>query len=353
MRIAMISTPFVAVPPRGYGGTELVVHELVEGLVDRGHQVTLFATRDSRTSADLRYLFAEPKWPPGMMADLNHVSWAFGRIRAEGGYDVVHAHSAAALAFGRLLPELPLVYTLHHVRDETLSDFYRDFPQPYYVAISRNQAWLEEPLARLDVVHHGLEPSEYEWSARPADYVCFVGRFAEVKGPHTAIDAAARAGVRILMAGETHEVDADFGAREVQPRLAQPHVTYLGKIGPDRKRPLLRDARAVLAPITWEEPFGLILIESMLSGCPVVAFRRGSVPELVESGITGYVVDSAEEMVELIRPGSVLDDFDRERCRTRAVERFSRDRMVDGYEGVYRRAVAGTPVPRRRVAEVA
>src|SRR5581483_2872780 len=157
---------------------------------------------------------------------------------------------------------------------------------------------------------------------------CFVSRLAREKGPHTAIDVAAAAGLEIRVAGRVHPPDRAFAAREVEPRLALPHVTYLGGIGTDVKVPLLRDARALLAPVEWDEPFGLILIEAMLSGCPVVAFGRGSVPELVEPGVTGFVVRSAEEMAAVIRRGGPLEGFNRRRCRARAIQRFSRARFV-------------------------
>ncbi len=334
MRIAMISTPFLAVPPRDYGGTELVVHELVEGLVGHGHDVTLFATGDSTTSAELRSIYPAGQWPPAMLPELNHVSWAMREI-AEGEYDVVHLHCAAGLAFGRLVPELPLVYTLHHVRTEEYSRYYPYFPEVHYVAISADQARREVALPHVTVIHHGLDPSRFEWTETPGEYVVFIGRFAEVKGPHTAIDAAAAAGLPIRVAGETHSVDGAFGRREVESRLTEPHVTYLGKIGMRKKRPLLRDARALLSPITWNEPFGLILAEAMLSGCPVVAFGHGSVPELVEEGVTGFVPKDAAELVEVIRPGGPLDHFDRRRCRERAVERFGRERLVADHERLY------------------
>jgi glycosyltransferase involved in cell wall biosynthesis len=340
MRIAMISTPFLSVPPKKYGGTELVVHELVEGLVDRGHELTLFATWDSRTSAELRSLFSEACWPPDPMHYLNHVSWAMQEIRA-GEFDLVHAHSAVALALHRLMPPLPLVYTLHHEREEILSDFYRYFPDVEFVAISADQASREVALPRLSVIHHGLDAARYEGTDRPAAYVGFIGRFSEVKGPHTAIDVAARAGRPIHVAGEVHDADAEFAAREVVPRLQLAHVTDLGPIGPDGKAAFFRDARALLMPISWNEPFGLVMIEAMLSGCPVVAFPRGSVPELVEEGVTGFVAEDEDRMVEVIRPGGPIDTFDRGGCRARAIERFGKDRMVEEHERLYRRILCG------------
>lgn len=342
MRIALVSTPFVAVPPRSYGGTELVVHELTEGLVERGHDVVLFATGDSATQAELRAVYPEAQWPPQMLTDLNHVSWAMQQIAQDGQFDVIHAHSAVALACARLVPTVPMVYTLHHELDPQLSAFYSYCPHVHYIAISHDQRRREIPLGGADVIHHGLLPTKYECTRSTAgDYVCFVGRLSRVKGPHTAIDVAARAGVPIRVAGGVHPPDEPWVNEYLRDRLAAPHVEYLGVVGLDEKRPLLRDARALVAPIEWNEPFGLILIEAMLSGCPVVAFGRGSVSELVEQGVTGFIARSADEMVELIRPGGAVDSFDRVRCRNRAVQRFSRDRMVAQHIAVYER-LAGT-----------
>jgi len=335
MRIAMISTPFLSVPPRAYGGTELVVHELVEGLTAAGHDVTLFATGDASTAAKLRYLYEEPQWPPGPFADVNHVLWAMGEILADGPYDIIHAHSAFALSLVRLFPELPLIYTIHHAKEENLSNFYEGFPEPWFIAISENQKRQEILLNHCEVIYHGLDHERFQVTDSPQDYVCFIGRFAEAKGLHTAIDVAEKAGLRIGVAGELHTVDREFGEREILPRLEKPHVDFLGCLGCEGKVPLLRDARALLAPIEWEEPFGLVLIEAMLSGCPVVAFARGSVPELVEPGLTGFIASSSEEMAGIIRPGGVLDHFDRIRCRARAIERFGRDRLIADHERVY------------------
>jgi glycosyltransferase involved in cell wall biosynthesis len=342
MRVALISTPFLRVPPVKYGGTELMVSELAEALVQRGHEVTLFGTGDSQTSAELRYLYSEAQWPPNVMADINHVSWAFQHV-LDSDYDVVHANSAVALTYTRFARRPPLVYTIHHVHDPALSAFYCHFPAAWYVAISRDQAQREVSLPRLEVIHHGLDPAKYALTERPGEYVCFVGRFSRVKGPHTAIDVARAAGVPIRIAGEIHSADAAFCEREVEPRLCQDHVTMLGSIGMEQKVPLLRGARAMLAPIEWDEPFGLAFIEAMLSGCPVVAFPRGSLVELVEHGVTGFIVRDAAEMCEILRPGSPLDDFDRRRCRERAAARFNRDRMASEYERVYERAIEDAP----------
>jgi glycosyltransferase involved in cell wall biosynthesis len=340
MRIAMISTPFVPVPPPAYGGTELVVHELVEGLRERGHDVVLFATGDSESAVPTRSMFDVAQWPPDPLTELEHAAWAIAEAAREE-FDVVHVHSASAIPVAKAILARPLIYTVHHARDEALSQLYARHPEPFYVFISHAQARRETHVPRCAVIHHGLDPALLEWSPNcPEDYVCFIGRFAREKGPYLAIEAARLAGVPIRVAGEVHEPDRDYAERDVLPRLREPHVTFLGDVGPDMKRPLLRDARALLAPIAWEEPFGLVLIEAMLSGCPVVAFPRGSVPELVEQGVTGFVAHDLEEMTALIRPGGAVDRFDRAECRRRAVERFSRARMAADYEAAYERAVS-------------
>ena len=206
------------------------------------------------------------------------------------------------------------------------------------MAISERQRQREVPLPRITTIYHGLDPARYAGPTRAGDYVCFIGRLSMVKGPHIAIDVAERAGYEIRIAGRVHYDDPDpnFVTRELEPRLCRPHVRHVGTVGMVEKSALLRQARALLMPIAWEEPFGLVMIEAMLCGCPVIAFPRGSVPELVEHGRTGFIVPDADAMVTTLRDG--LDDFDREACRARAIERFRRERMVQAYEAWYRRA---------------
>jgi len=345
MRIAIISTAAAAVPPRGYGGTERVLHYLAQGLVERGHDVTLFATGDSRTSATLRWLYATPVWPIEQMAEVNHVAWSCAEV-ARGTFDVVHANQATALALTRFV-RVPLVYTLHHDRVEELSRLYRYFPDVHYVAISERQRQLEIPLQHVQVVHHGIDPAEFPFVAESSDYVAFIGRFAPAKGPHLAIEAAQRAGVSIRLAGRPHAGEGEiYYEQEMLPRLRLPGVAWVGECDGAAKQAHVGRARATLFPICWEEPFGLVMLESMFCGTPVIAFARGSAPEVIDDGVTGFLVRDIDEMAAAIPRAAALD---RRRCRARARERFTAARMVRDYERMYQAAVQARRPARRKL----
>ena len=332
----MISTPFLPVPPLRYGGTELVVFELVEGLRQAGHDVTLFSVGESRAKGAVRSLYQRAVWPPDPYHEQNHAAWAISELVGDDrAWDVVHAHVPAVLPLARFAPA-PIVYTLHHAREEALTEFYAMQRGIEFVAISERQRALLPELGRVEVVHHGLDARRYELGAG-GDAALFLGRIAQEKGAHTAIDVARLARVKLLLAGEAHWKDRDYYAEEIAPRLlGRSDVRCLGEIDHDEKVPLLGAVRALLFPIAWEEPFGLVMIEAMFAGTPVLAFRRGSAPEIVDDGVTGWICRDEDEMAARLsdlgrRP------FDRMRCRARAVERFGRARMIGDYLRIYGR----------------
>jgi glycosyltransferase involved in cell wall biosynthesis len=339
MKIALFSTVALTTPPRKYGGTELVVAELARGLQGLGHDVTLFATGDSKPGCRLKSCFAEPVWPPNELCELRHASFGWAEVaRALHGFDVVHLNHAAGLSFTRLVGT-PTVYTLHHDRVEALVEHYGAFEDIGYVAISERQRELVPELSIGHVIHHGLNADLYPEGDGAGGYVAFLGRFAPEKAPHLAVRAARLAGVPIQLGGTHHEVGVDYYREVLAPELsAFPEANCRGELGHSGKVELLANARAMLFPIQWEEPFGLVMIESMLMGTPVIAFRNGSASEVIEDGVTGYLVDSSEEMAQCI---ARVTHIDRARCRARARERWCTERMAREYEAVYAHMIEG------------
>ena len=340
MRIALLSTCAVAVPPKAYGGTELITAELAKSLTRLGHDVTVYATGDSRPAGALRFRFTRPVWPPNDLAELRHAAFAWNHIamqQATHPFDVVHTHQAPSLAFAAMHATATLL-TLHHERNSSLLDFYRDFPDVHYIGISRRQAELVPEIRVEHVVHHGLDPDLYDEGDGAGGYCAFLGRLAEEKGVHLGIDAALAAGMPLKIGGKPHWKDKAYFEREVQSRLdsAGARVESLGEVSHTPKVEMLRHARALLFPIGWEEPFGLVMIEAMLVGTPVIAFARGSVPEVVEDGVTGFVVRDVAEMAARLRE---IGAIDRKRCRERAQERWSSLRMARDYVKIYEQAI--------------
>lgn len=342
----MIAPPFVAVPPARYGGTELVLAALVDGLLARGHTVTLYASGDSTAGSTLRAHFPRSVWPPDQRFELVQASTAAWDILERRDVDLVHAHTPCALAFAPLLP-CPSVYTIHHDREEGTCELMRAALAARAgpgsltcVAISHRQR------ARLggipaEVIHHGLPPDRYPLGRGEGGHLAFVGRFAEDKGIADALDVAHATGIPIQVAGRPHPPDADHYRDRVAPRLERPGVRWFGEVGHEGKIRILGNALATLFPIAWEEPFGLVMIESMLCGTPVVAYPRGSVPEIVEEGVTGFLVDDVEAMADRVAQLQAgRGRFDRKRCRAAAIARFGAERMVSSYLGLYGATVA-------------
>ncbi|MEK8088256.1 glycosyltransferase family 4 protein [Thermithiobacillus plumbiphilus] len=337
MRIALISTPYLACPPANYGGTELIIHQLADAYVKRGHEVLLYATADSRTRATLKHCFDQPVWPPDPLIGMEHVTFAIQDILKQAvPVDVVHGHDPVSMLMSPLLAGIPFVYTVHHAREDHLSQIYQRHSQVRFVFISERQRALELPLPNSSVIYHGLSPEAYPFSPEVGDYLVFLGRFAPYKGPLEAIAVARKAGLPLCMGGRLHREDLardDAGfLQALEEGLRQPGVAYLGAVGHARKVELLSHARALLFPVRWEEPFGLVMIESMLCGTPVLAFEHGSVPELIEDGVTGFIVRDEAEMLARLQD---VPGLDRARIRDEAVRRFSGGRMAEEYLALY------------------
>jgi len=335
LRVALVSTPFVSVPPRGYGGTELVVGELALALQARGVEVVVYATGDSELPGiEIRSYFQEAQWPPDRDIEMTHAAWALrDAARDPQGFDVVHVHSPCAVEVARLSP-YPVLCTLHHDFDPELTDLYRRAPQVKLIGISRSQARHER--AKVSgVVLHGLDPARFP-QLPDQGYLLFLGRYDRVKGVTQAIEVAARANVPLVMAGAPHE--SNYFDEEVKPLIEAHGVLDVGPVGGAQKAALIGRARALLFPIQWEEPFGLVMIEAMLCGVPVLATARGAAPEVVEDGVTGVLCDDSAGLVLAARTAGKL--FDRTRIREIAQRRWSSSRMARDYLRFYRAAQA-------------
>ena len=336
MQIALIAPPFIPVPPVTYGGTELFVAHLAEGLMARGHDVVVYANGDSRVGCRVKWRYPHAEWPvkvplAAQLKNADHTSWALHDAARDA--DLIHINDAMAVPYTPFL-EQPIVSTLHHPHEPVLSGLYEKYPGLHYVAISASQARLE-PMPQIHVVHHGLDFSGYRYSEAKDDYVLFLGRMAPCKGAHSAIEAARRAGVRLKLAGEIQPMFRDYWDERIQPQLGQ-GIEYVGEADLERKNELLSRARALLFPIEWQEPFGLAMIEAMACGTPVLAFEGGSVEEIVHDGVNGWMCADVADMAARIVSPSVAA----ESCRAFAVQHFSLDRMVDRYLDVYDHAMS-------------
>jgi glycosyltransferase involved in cell wall biosynthesis len=339
LRIAQVAPLYERVPPALYGGTERVVAHLTDELVRRGHAVTLFASGDSRTRARLEAPLAtalrlDPAQPDPLSAHVLEVAMAFERAEQ---FDVIHSHvDCLAFPFGRLVPT-PTVHTLHGRLDPPhLLPLFRYFRDVDLVSISDAQrAPLRRlPLAWAGTVHHGIPLARYPYSPKGGRYLAFLGRIAPEKRVDLAIATARRVGLPLKVAAKVDAADRRYFEREVRPLLDDPLVEFVGEIGDDAKPAFLGGALALLFPIDWPEPFGLVMIEALACGTPVVARACGSVPEVIESGRTGFVVDTLDELVEAVKR---VGNIDRAACRRHVEARFTVERMADDYEAIYRR----------------
>jgi glycosyltransferase involved in cell wall biosynthesis len=337
MRIAQIAPLFEPVPPRRYGGTERVVHWLTEELVAQGHDVTLFAAGDSATSARLvptreraqRFVpnFEENGAPYMRLLELV--------LREAHTFDVLHFHIDfwPLSLFSR--QATPFLSTLHGRLDrDWVRGVYDLFPTAPLVSISDAQRAPVPHLGWAGTIHHGMPEALLTPQPARQDYLAFLGRISPEKGIEHAIRIARASGIKLRVAAKVGEEDAAYHANVIAPLLGTDAVEFVGEIDDAQKPAFLSGAKALLFPIDWPEPFGLVMIEAMACGCPVIAFRRGSVPEVVEEGITGFVVDDGEGAVAAVRR---LDAIDRAGVRRRFEARWTARRMADEYVALYER----------------
>lgn len=346
LRIAQLSPLWTRIPPASYGGVELLLKLLIDELVARGHQVTLFASGDCTTAATLRTipevnlydLFARGDaymyeyYANALMADA---------IRSAGEFDVIHSHLAPGWLPLAAISPTPMLWTLHtnlHRDDEWAL---KRYPELAVCGISKHQMRASSLATGQDypVVYNGCDFDSYDPRYEAGEYLAFLGRMSPAKNPAGAIRIAKACGLPIVLAGQPqNESEKQYFAKEVEPQIDGQQVRWIGAVNHPQKNELLRKASALIFPIQWDEPFGLVMIEAMACGTPVVAHRRGSVAEVVDDGVTGFHTGALEAMEELVPHALALD---RHKVRDHARSRFGFQQMVDDYVGLYRDLAAG------------
>ena len=349
MKIAQVSPLYESVPPRTYGGTERIVSYLTEELVAQGHEVTLFASGDSVTAAQLIAARKRALRLDNVFDPLPHHYVMLEEVFERASrFDIIHFHTDYLhLPLARRHP-IPHLTTLHGRLDlPDLMPLYKKFSEMPVVSISNAQ---RKPLPRANwqqTIYHGLPLELYDCGEKPGNYLAFVGRISPEKRLDRAIEIAARSGMRLRIAAKTDAADRDYMEQVIRPILSNSSAEFIGEIGDKDKKEFLANAYALLFPIDWPEPFGLVIIEAMACGTPIIAYRCGSVPELIQDGVTGYIVDDIEGALQALRK---IPAFDRRRCRQVFEERFSASRMAQDYLNVYRRVIKSSADHDARIA---
>lgn len=336
MRIAIVAPPWVSIPPPAYGGTETVLDTLAVGLSTCGHDVLLFTTADSTCPVRRGWVFEEARGvgTAGAAAELRHVIAAY---EAAADFDVVHDHTVVGPVYADRCPWLPVVTTNHGPFLSDLGPLYQAVSDRVpVIAISHHQASTAAGVNLAGVVHHGVEPARFPAGSGRGGYALFLGRMHPDKGVHIAARVAREAGMPLRIAAKMSEAaELRYFAEAVEPLLGG-GVGYVGEVGGADKLELLADATCLLNPICWPEPFGMVMIEALACGTPVVASRAGAAPEIVEAGVTGYLADGDEQLVQAL---AKVGDLDRSTCRQAVELRFSAGRMVAQHLAIYQQVI--------------
>lgn len=336
MKIAQVSPVFERVPPKAYGGTERVISYLTEELVRQGHEVTLFAAGDSITAARLvsavresrRFDMRRQEWLMYFTTMMDQI------VEMADQFDIIHFHTDYLHFPVAKSLRVPHVTTIHGRLDlPELVPLYRHFDSMPLVSISNSQRAPLPWVNWVSTVYHGLPPDLYFFQKNPGNYFAFVGRISPEKRLDRAIEIALQCETPLYVAAKIDKADQEYFEQCIKPLLNHPLVEYIGEIGEEEKRDLLGNARALLFPIDWPEPFGLVMIEAFACGTPVIAYRHGSVPEIMEDGETGFVVTNQEQAM---RAAANIDSVDRQHCRNIFERRFTAAHMAENYVSVYR-----------------
>ena len=344
-KIAMLAPPWIPIPPEGYGGIEQVVGLLCEGLVKLGQQVTLFAAPGSRSSAIVQQVLPEchPDEIGQSLYESDHVARVLDVLEqaAEDGqpFDILHDHCGfTAVAFASRIP-IPVVHTLHGPFTPDTGDFY-SYHARHASLVAISEAQKESAPAGLSivgVVPNPIDVDEWPFKSEKKDYVLWIGRFDDTKGAHRAVAAAQTANVPLVVAGPIQPGQESYFEEEIEPHLDDDRMRYTGEVGGADKHELFANARALLMPIRWEEPFGMVMVEALACGTPVIAFPEGAATEIVQHGVNGYLAEDEQAMSDAIAD---LHKIDPAACRESVATRFSAETVADGYVEIYRMAAS-------------
>lgn len=337
MRIAQLAPPWLTVPPSGYGGIEWIVSSLADGLVRRGHDVTLYAPGGSSTAAELVSPFPKPSGTDNIGQIYPELVQALTCYVDADRFDVIHDHCSVGGAALGAFSDTPVLITLHGAFvPEVRRLFELIGNRLHFVAVSSAQRASMPDLPYVGTIANGIDVDSFPFQAEKDGYLAYVGRFTPEKGAHIALDVAHRLDLPLVMAGKTAEPhEHKYLADKILPELG-PQDDYRGEVTEEEKRKIFAGARAMLFPIQWNEPFGLVMTEAMACGTPVIAWKNGAAPEVVAHGLTGFIIQSVDEMIDAVYR---IDEIEPAACRAHVEGRFSADAMVDAYEQAYRHLV--------------
>lgn len=341
MRIAQLAPLWETVPPKAYGGTELVVYILCEEFTNKGHEVTLYASGDSKTSGNLEAIVEKSMRESNVGSPINYELRAISKIlEDQGKFDIIHNHLGYQfLPFANLL-DIPVVTTLHGAfiseEENKCYEYYGHLP---FISISDSQRKGSPELNYMSTVYNGIQVEKYKFEKEPntkEPYLTFLGRMSEEKGPHLAIKLAKETGWKLIMAGKVDKNDVKYFEKSVKPLIDNKQILFIGELSHDPKVELLKGAYATIHSVTWPEPFGLVMAESMACGTPVLALNNGSIPEVIKNKKTGFVENDIDSLIKRVKD---IEKIDRYSCRKHVEDNFSAQKMAEGYLDVYEKLV--------------